>query len=51
MGNVTFPRNGIPIGYVSINGQRMPVEVHPEYLRAFDSIVERVGGVSGSQTI
>ena len=50
MGNVTFPRNGIPIGYVSINGQRMPVEVHPEYLRAFDSIVERVGGVSGSST-
>ena len=50
MANVTIPRNGIPIGFVSVSGQRLPVDIHPEYLRAFSSLTERVGGVIGPST-
>ena len=50
MANVTFPRNGIPIGFVTVNGQRLAVDIHPEYLRAFNSILGRVGGVTGTGT-
>ena len=50
MAYVTFPRTGIPIGYVTVNGARLPVELHPEYLRAFGSMVDRVGGPTGTGT-
>ena len=50
MTTVTPPRNGIPIGIASIGGQRVLVEVHPEYLRWFEGLTGRVGGVTGSST-
>lgn len=50
MALVTAPRNGIPIGWVKVGGQRLTVEVHPEYLRYFESLVQRVGGVTGTGT-
>jgi hypothetical protein len=45
--NVAPPRNGIPIGTARISGQAVPVEVHPEYLRWFENLVFRLGGVTG----
>lgn len=48
MANVAAPRNGIPIGTARIGGQIVQVEVHPEYLRWFDSLVFRLGGVTGA---
>ena len=50
MANVTAPRNGIPIGWANVAGQRVAVEIHPEYLRYFESLMTRVGGVTGSGT-
>lgn len=50
MGNVTAPRNGIPIGWAEVGGRRVAVEIHPEYLRFFESMTVRVGGVTGSST-
>lgn len=47
MATVTTPRNGVPIGIATVNGQRLMVEVHPEYLRWFSSLTDRVGGVTG----
>jgi hypothetical protein len=48
--NVASPRNGIPIGTVRIGGQTVAVDVHPEYLRWFDSLVFRLGGTTGTTT-
>lgn len=50
MANVAAPRNGIPIGTARIGGQAVPVEVHPEYLRWFDSLVFRLGGATGASS-
>lgn len=48
--NVASPRNGIPIGVARIGGQTVYVDVHPEYLRWFDSLVFRLGGTTGVTT-
>lgn len=48
--NVASPRNGIPIGVARIGGQTVYVDVHPEYLRWFDSLVFRLGGTTGATT-
>lgn len=50
MANITAPRNGIPIGWANVAGQRVAVEIHPEYLRYFESLMARVGGVTGAGT-
>lgn len=50
MANITAPRNGIPIGWAMVGGQKVQVEVHPEYLRWFESLTGRVGGVTGAGT-
>ena len=50
MANVTAPRNGIPIGWATVAGQRVAVEIHPEYLRYFEALMTRVGGVTGAGT-
>ena len=50
MANITAPRNGIPIGWAMVGGQKVQIEVHPEYLRWFESLTGRVGGVTGAGT-
>ena len=50
MALVTAPRNGIPIGLAKVNGMEIPVTIHPEYLRFFEGILARAGGVSGAGT-
>lgn len=48
MTTVTQPRSGIPIGLISIAGQTQEVELHPEFRRFFESIFNRIGGVTGA---
>jgi hypothetical protein len=48
MSIVTLPRAGIPIGTVSINGQQVPVSLHPEFQRYFETLFVRTGGATGA---
>ncbi len=41
-----FPSRAI-IGYANFNGQRVPIEISPEFYRALRALVSRVGGASG----
>ncbi len=50
MSTVTQPRAGIAIGTVNVGGQLMPVELHPEYTRFFESLQRRLG-VNGSSSV
>jgi hypothetical protein len=50
MATITQPRTQIPIGEVLIGGKAVPVQIHPEYLRFFTSLVNRAGGTVGSGT-
>lgn len=50
MSIVTLPRAGIPIGNVSVNGQQVPVALHPEFQRYFETLFVRVGGATGSSS-
>lgn len=47
---VTPPKEQVPLGYVVIQGQRYEVTQHPEIVRFFQSLVTRVGGVTGAST-
>ena len=40
-----FPPRAI-IGYVNMNGQKLPVEISPEFYRALRALVARVGGAA-----
>ena len=44
---VTFPQARIPLGWAMVQGQRVPVEIDPEWLRSFVDLLNRTGGVSG----
>lgn len=48
MSIVTLPRAGIPIGTVSVNGQSVPVALHPEFQRYFETLFARTGGATGA---
>lgn len=47
---VTLPQARSPLGYVTVAGQRIPVEIDREWMRAFTDIVTRSGGTSGTGT-
>ena len=44
-----FPPRAI-IGYVNMNGQKLPVEISPEFYRALRALVARVGGAASDGT-
>jgi hypothetical protein len=46
MSTVTQPRTGVPIGVATVSGKPLEIELHPEYLRFFTSLVQRIGGVA-----
>lgn len=50
MSTVTPPRAGVPIGTVAIQGREFSVATHPEFVRFFESLITRVGGVTGPGT-
>lgn len=43
---VTQPRQGVPIGFVQVGGNRIPVQVDPEYLRFFSGLGGGVNGIT-----
>lgn len=42
-----FPPRAI-VGYVTVGGQKLPVEISPEFYRALRVLVSRVGGASST---
>lgn len=43
-----LPQGRIPLGWVNVGGQRLPVDIDPEWLRALTILVNRSGGVAGN---
>lgn len=50
MATITPPRTGIPIGTLEINRVQYEVTTHPEFMRFFESLVVRAGGVTGASS-
>ena len=50
MSSVTQPRGGIPIATVTIAGQRYECATNPEFVRFFETLIQRVGGPVGTGT-
>lgn len=50
MALLTQPQARIPIGWATIAGQRVPVEIDPEWVRYLYTLNDRAGGVSGVST-
>jgi hypothetical protein len=48
MTNITSPKSNIPVGYVTVNGQRLEVSQHPEFVRFFFDLMRRVGGTDAT---
>jgi len=47
MSTLSLPQARIPVGWVMVAGQRVPVEIDIEWMRALTVIKDRVGGVTG----
>lgn len=50
MALLTQPQARTPIGWATVAGQRIAVEVEPEWMRYLFTLDERAGGVSGVST-
>lgn len=50
MSTLVLPQARIPLGYASVGGQRVPVEIDMEWMRALTVLVQRAGGLSGLST-
>lgn len=44
--NSKLPQARIPLGFVSVNGQRVPVEISMEWMRALSNITQGAGASS-----
>ena len=47
MSILTLPQGRIPIGFAMVNGQKVSVDVDPEWMRYFTILTSRAGGVTG----
>lgn len=50
MSILTLPTARIPIGWATIKGERVPVVIDIEWMRALITLVDRAGGVTGVGT-
>jgi len=50
MSLLTKPQGRIPLAYVQVQGQRVPVMLEIEWDRFLDILTERAGGVTGVST-
>jgi hypothetical protein len=50
MSILTRPQGRIPIGYATVQGQRVPVIIDLEWERYFSILTERAGGITGVST-
>lgn len=46
---LALPQARIPFGFAQVQGQRVPVEITPEWMRALSVLVQRSGGASGDE--
>lgn len=44
---ITLPQARIALGWVVVQGKRLPVEIDMEWMLAFARLVDRTGGTSG----
>lgn len=44
---ITLPQGRIALGWVTLQGQRIPVEIEMEWMLSLSRLVERTGGTSG----
>jgi hypothetical protein len=49
--NVTTPIRAVPIGSVTIQGKKFDVATHPEFVKFFEALTNRVGGPTGPGTV
>jgi hypothetical protein len=49
--NLTIPKNNVPVGRITINGQTFDVPQHPEFVRFFYDLSKRVGGVTAPTNV
>ena len=47
---ITLPQARVALGWVLVQGQRIPVEIDMEWMLAFVRLVERTGGTSGDSS-
>jgi hypothetical protein len=45
MSSLLLPQGRIPIGFATVGGQRVPVEVDQQWMRYFTTLTERAGGI------
>lgn len=50
MSALTLPQARIAIGWANVSGQRVAVQVDPEWMRYFVTLTERAGGTTGVST-
>lgn len=48
MSKVTVPKNMVPVGFVQVGNQRYEVQQHPEFVRFFFDLFQRVGGTAAA---
>ena len=51
MSSLLLPQGRIPIGFATVGGQRVPVEVDQQWMRYFTTLTERAGGVVAPSNI
>lgn len=44
---ITLPQGRIPLGWVMLQGQRMPVTIDTEWMQSLLALLDRSGGVPG----
>lgn len=50
MSTLTLPTARIPVGFATVQGQRVPVVIDPEWMRWASTLTERAGGITGVST-
>jgi hypothetical protein len=48
MSTLALPQARIPLGYAMVSGQRVPVEIDAQWMRAFLGLLDRTGGTTGT---
>lgn len=50
MATVSLPKGNIPFGWATVAGQRVPVTIDTEWMRALSDMLNRIGGTTGTDT-
>lgn len=50
MTTVSLPKGNVALGWADVGGQRIPVTIDMEWMRALSDLVKRAGGTVGEDT-